>query len=98
MEGTSVIVHGRLKVDQFTNNRGQRQTSLGCIAQRIRLAAQFDVEVREQQERAVNEGISAEQVTQGLRAHNLLEGMCHASQYVFGCIHSNLYIHANPII
>ena len=72
-EGSSLIVQGRLRVDQYVNNRGVRITSLGVVAQRIRLDSRVELNVQAGGREGRNNSVIAAEIVRSLRNSNLLE-------------------------
>lgn len=72
-DGSSLIVSGRLRIDNYTNQKGVRATSHTVIAQKIKLAASLTTAITEHNEAHVPENVSAQTLVERLRNQNLLE-------------------------
>ena len=72
-DGSSVTVHGRLRVDQYTNNRGVRATSLAVVAQRIRLDARIDLAVSATTNSIESEEVTAVEIVSRLQRSRLIQ-------------------------
>ncbi|KAI7847554.1 hypothetical protein BDC45DRAFT_352202 [Circinella umbellata] len=73
-DGSSVIVQGRLKVDNYTINKGARATSHSIIAQKIRLDSKVEIGINRVDAVENGEELTAVQLVQRLRSSNMLDG------------------------
>ncbi|KAI9484986.1 hypothetical protein BDB00DRAFT_792447 [Zychaea mexicana] len=100
-EGTSIIVQGRLRVDNYTNSRGVRATSLAVIVQRMWLDSRVSLTVTGSGIESSNQDVSAtEQMTQLTPNQQILLAAIEQSQLVVnsGAIAADLLLRLQPFI